>query len=108
MVLGKRTSIRANFVRPQQRRWYWLGDDETASRYLAKIMLAKKKLLGMGDDGAEILVAAPYEDTPDEAVSILQGFLHDMKPAITASLRDTEGRGHSLVRSHASNNVTGK
>ena len=44
------------------------------------MILAKKKLLGRGDDGAEIIIAARYEETPDEAVPVLQGFLGDMMP----------------------------
>jgi exosortase A len=73
-------------------RWYWLGDDVTANPYKAKMLLAKRKLLGRGDDGAEILVAAPYEDTPDEAVPVLRDFLNEMMPAITAALEHASNR----------------
>ena len=73
-------------------RWYWLGDEVTANPYLAKLILARNKLLGRGDDGAEIIIAARYEDTPDEAVPVLQGFLDDMMPAITAGLEHASNR----------------
>lgn len=69
-------------------RWYWVGGEETTSPYLAKLILAKNKLLGRSDDGAEILVASRYEETPEEAVPVLQHFLEDMMPAITDGLQN--------------------
>lgn len=73
-------------------RWYWLGEEVTANPYLAKFILAKNKLLGRGDDGAEIMVATRYEEIPDEAVPVLQDFLGDMMPAITTGLLDAGNR----------------
>jgi exosortase A len=73
-------------------RWYWLGDDVTANSYLAKMMLAKRKLLGRGDHGAEILIAAPYEETPEEAVPVLRNFMNEMLPAITTGLEHASNR----------------
>jgi EpsI family protein len=73
-------------------RWYWLGDDVTANPYVAKMVLAKRKLLGRGDDGAEILIAAPYEETPEEAVPVLQNFMNEMMPAIITALEHASER----------------
>ena len=73
-------------------RWYWLGEEKTANPYLAKFILAKNKLLGRGDDGAEIIVATRYEDVPEEAVPVLRGFLGDMMPTITMGLRNAGNR----------------
>lgn len=73
-------------------RWYWLGEEKTANPYLAKIILGRNKLLGRGDDGAEIIIAARYEETPDEAVPVLQGFLDDMMPTITRGLKNASER----------------
>lgn len=69
-------------------RWYWVGGEETRNPYLAKFILAKNRLLGRNDDGAEIVVASLYEETPDEAAPVLQRFLEDMMPAITDGLRN--------------------
>jgi exosortase A len=69
-------------------RWYQLETEETASPQIAKMILAKNKLLGRGDNGAEILVAAQYEDMPQEAVPILTEFLNDMLPAMRKGLID--------------------
>ena len=73
-------------------RWYWLGEEKTANPYLAKVILARNKLLGRGDDGAEIIIAARYEEKPDEAVAVLQGFLGDMMPTITRELQSASER----------------
>jgi exosortase A len=73
-------------------RWYWLGDESTASPYVAKFILARNKLLRRKDDGAEILIAAHYDETPDEAVPVLQSFAGDMMPAITDALRNAGKR----------------
>jgi EpsI family protein len=73
-------------------RWYRLAAEETTSPYIAKIILAKHKLLDRGDDGAEIIVAAQFEDKPDEAVPVLQEFLNHMMPAIRKGLADAAGQ----------------
>jgi exosortase A len=69
-------------------RWYWIGAEKTASPYMAKFILARNKLLGRGDDGAEIIIAARYEETPDEAVPVLQAFVDDMMPTMTKGLEN--------------------
>jgi exosortase A len=73
-------------------RWYWLGDEETTSSYMAKMIMARKKLLGRNDDAAEVIIASSYNESPDEAIPVLQGFLRDMMPEITRSLRNAEDR----------------
>lgn len=68
-------------------RWFWLVDQETANPYQGKIIQALNRILGKGDDGAEIIVAAAYEHDPEEAVPILLKFLTEMRPIITEQLR---------------------
>lgn len=72
--------------------WYWLGGEQTASPYLAKAIQAKNRLLDGRDDGASIIVSAPYEEKPEEAVLALQDFIDAMMPAITKGLRDVDYR----------------
>jgi EpsI family protein len=67
-------------------RWYRLATEETTTPYMAKVVLAKHKLLDLGDNGAEIVVAARYEDKADEAVPVLESFLNEMMPAIRKGL----------------------
>jgi exosortase A len=73
-------------------RWYQLGGEETASPYIAKIILAKHKLFARGDDGAEVMVAARYDDRPETAAAALESFLEDMAPAIRKGVLDATGR----------------
>jgi hypothetical protein len=48
-------------------------------------------LLRKGDDGAEIIVAAAYDEAPDEAVPVLESFIADMVPLIRSSLQNIPG-----------------
>ncbi len=73
-------------------RWYWIDGEETANPYYAKFMLAKNKMLGRGDDGAEIIITAPYQENASEAVPVLQGFIDDMMPLITEGLGNASSR----------------
>ncbi len=73
-------------------RWYWIDGEETANPYHAKFMFARNKMLGRGDDGAEIIIAAPYQESPDEAVPVLQGFIDEMMPLITEGLGNASSR----------------
>ncbi len=68
-------------------RWYWLINEQTANPYVAKANLAFNRILGYGDDGAEIILAAPYVNRPEEAAIVLQNFTNDMMPAIMESLQ---------------------
>lgn len=68
-------------------RWYWLINEQTANPYVAKANLAFNRILGYGDDGAEIILAAPYVNRPEEAAIVLQNFTNDMMPAIIESLQ---------------------
>ena len=69
-------------------RWYWLDGESTSSPYISKAILAKNKLLGERDVGAEIIIAAPYQANPDEAAPALKQFLADMLPAIEDGLNN--------------------
>jgi exosortase A len=73
-------------------RWYWIDGEETANPYHAKFMLGKNKMLGRGDDGAEIIITAPYQEDANEAVPVLQGFINDMRPVIMEGLGNAGSR----------------
>jgi exosortase A len=90
---GKSESIRQTLLRSPDNRlliWSWnnLGNTDTTNPYLAKLLLAKSKLLGQPDDGAVIIIATTYEGLPESAAPILQSFANDMLPAIDASLNE--------------------
>ncbi len=90
---GKNESIQQTLLRAANKRlliWSWnsLEGTYTTNPYLAKLLLAKAKLSGQRDDGAVIVIAAPYEGTPEAAALSLQSFANDMLPAIDGSLNE--------------------
>jgi len=66
--------------------WFWVSGSHFRSPYLGKLYLARDKLLGRGDDGAAIIMAAPYEERPEGAQQALREFASDMLPSIEAAL----------------------
>jgi exosortase A len=86
-------AARATRLRGQNQRllawhWYWTEGHYTVNPYLVKLLKAKSKLLGSGDDGAFVAVYTAYEYRAEAADAILQEFLRDMLPQITKSLND--------------------
>lgn len=88
---NRRETIQQTFLRsPNQRLsvWNWnsmLGT-YTINPYLSKLLLAKAKLFGQRDDAAAIIIAAPYEESPETAALAMQAFIQDMLPGIRASI----------------------
>lgn len=66
--------------------WFWISGNHFRSPYLAKLHLARDKLLGRGDDAAAIIIAAPYGERPQGAQETLREFARDMLPSIEAAL----------------------
>ena len=66
--------------------WNWLNGPFTIDPYWAKFYEARGRLLGHWDDAAAVIVYTPYDERPEEAASILEAFLRDMLPALTATL----------------------
>jgi exosortase A len=92
-----RVDVKQTLLRsPSQRLlvWDWMVLDgrRTTSPYVAKLLLAKHRLLGEPDDGVAIIVAAPYADRREPAEAALREFVTDMLPAIDASIRAAAGR----------------
>lgn len=67
-------------------RWYWVDGRHVVNPYWAKLLQAKSRLLGRGDDGAVVIVYAPYDDRPLVAERALTDFVGAMQPDITRSL----------------------
>ena len=66
--------------------WYWIGNAQTANSYWAKWLQAKQRFMGRGDDGADIIIFAPYDSQPDEIVATMENFLAQASPAIRQSM----------------------
>ena len=73
-------------------RWNWTSGMHTVNDYHAKLLEVRDKLTGNVQDGAGIVLAAPYVDNPREAASVLQAFLDDMAPSIERSLSEASRR----------------
>jgi EpsI family protein len=89
------TDIKQSLLRsPAQRLliwdWYRIADRDLTNRYVAKLLLARDKLLGRGDSGAAVIVATPYESEAGPAEETLRLFLRDMQPAIHQALQQVE------------------
>lgn len=70
--------------------WVRVAEQDLSSRYVAKLLLARDKLLGRGDDGSTIILATPYEGRPEVAADTLRQFVGDMRPSIDAMLTHFE------------------
>lgn len=66
--------------------WYWVDGQYTVNPVWGKLLQAKSRLLGRGDDGAVVIVYAPYSDEPHVAKQVLTDFVGSMLPNITKSL----------------------
>jgi exosortase A len=67
-------------------RWYQVDGQITASAHLAKLLQAKSRLLGRGDDGAVIIVYTEADQNPQAAAERLQNFVSAMLPGINRSV----------------------
>jgi len=86
-------SPRATMLRSANQRlmildWYSIGDRRLTNPYMAKLVFVARKLLGKPDDGAEVVLATSYEDSPEAARQTLMAFSQEMLPYIESSMRD--------------------
>jgi exosortase A len=74
--------------------WQWMAIDGhlTASNIVGKLWQTRAKFLFHGDDGAAVLLAAPYDTDPAAARSALQAFAASQGGAIDAALTATRAR----------------
>ena len=72
--------------------WFRISGRDLTNPYLAKLLLARDKLLDRGDDGAAIIVATPYDERTDGAAETLREFVREMTPSIDAALARVESR----------------
>jgi exosortase A len=59
--------------------WDWMrvDDRDTTSAAVGKLLQARSKLLLRGDDGAAVILSAPFDEHPDAARASLHSFLLD-------------------------------
>ncbi|MGZ5817731.1 MAG: exosortase A [Burkholderiaceae bacterium] len=66
--------------------WYWIEGKFTVNDYVGKLMQARQKLMMRGDDGAAIVVYAPYTGNPEEARIAMRNFLNGNLTSVEATL----------------------
>jgi EpsI family protein len=68
----------------QMRVWYWnrLPGESTTSPLRIKLALGLRKLQGKDDAGAVVIVAAPYQDRPEDGEAVLRRFVADLLPTL--------------------------
>lgn len=66
--------------------WYVIDGKVTASNYVGKLWQSQKKFLTGSDDGASVMVFAPYDEDPATARPALRAFLQAHLAAIDAAL----------------------
>ena len=71
-------------------RWYRQDGVDTTSPQYVKLLLAKARLFGGADGGAEVVLAAGYDEHAAHAEAAMQDLLTAMLPAIDRSLRHVE------------------
>jgi EpsI family protein len=72
--------------------WNWVDNRMTANDYLGKMWQAQAKLQFRADDGAALLVSAPFGENPDEARKSMRAFLDAHLVPIEAALAATRVR----------------
>lgn len=90
-INGRRLTMAETRLRAPDRRllvwqWYWLDGHNTVNPYIAKVLEAKQKLSGKGDDGAAIIISTQYTDDIEAARARLQAFTDAMYRSIERSL----------------------
>lgn len=84
-IIERRLSVSNRNVLSWQ--WFWVGRTNTISVWEGKLAEAKARLQGLGDDGANIVIYAPYGEDPAVARAALQAFVREAHPEIERSLR---------------------
>ena len=90
-ILGRKLAVREEMIQSASVslliwRWYWIDGQFTENDYIGKLLQAKGKLMMRGDDGAALIVFAPYSDKPDEARQTLRSFLNENLVPLEATL----------------------
>jgi EpsI family protein len=72
--------------------WIWIDQRATANDYVGKIWQAQAKLAFRPDDGAAVMLSAPFSENPQEARAALRAFLAANLAPIETALATTRGR----------------
>ncbi|MGE0811574.1 MAG: exosortase A [Immundisolibacter sp.] len=66
--------------------WYWTPMRSTASPTIAKLLGTLGRLLGRGDDAAQVVLYVPIDHQPEDAAQRLERLVIDARPVIDREL----------------------
>jgi exosortase A len=72
--------------------WVWIDERMTANNYVGKLWQAEAALRFRPDDGAAVMLTAPFSENPEEARRSLRAFLDAHAAPIEAALAATRSR----------------
>jgi len=72
--------------------WKWIGGQYTNSDVAGKLLQARAKALLQGDDGAALMLYAPFDESPEAARAALRAFLAQHGGALDAALTAERAR----------------
>jgi exosortase A len=72
--------------------WFRIAGHDLSNPYLAKLLLARERLLGHGGDAAAVILATPYGGRPGHAEDTLREFSREMLPSIDAALARVQSK----------------
>ena len=70
--------------------WFRISGRDLSNPYVGKLLLARNRLLGRGDDAVAIILATPYDERTDAAQESLRQFVREMVPSIDSALARVE------------------
>jgi exosortase A len=72
--------------------WKWIGGHYTSSDVAGKLWQASAKARLQGDDGAAVMLSAPFDESPEAARAALQRFLASQGAALDQALEGARAR----------------
>jgi len=69
--------------------WYWIDGQHTINNYRGKLLQVEQNLLAGRDDGAAVMLYAPYDEAPEHARAALRTFTSANLAALDATLAAT-------------------
>ncbi|NML60346.1 exosortase A [Massilia sp. RP-1-19] len=72
--------------------WYWIDGTATASPYTGKLLQVRQKLMSKRDDGAILVVSAPFDERPEAAREAMRAFLAANLAALETTLERTRSQ----------------
>jgi exosortase A len=81
-LLAEESKLRGPDGRLLAWHWFWVEGERTNNAYVTKMLQAKSRLLGRGDDSAVVILYTATEDRVESSRAVLNEFIQDALPAV--------------------------